>query len=147
MDAYIPAGYIEDEGLKLDMYRRISLILNEEDEENIYDELVDRFGDLPKSVQNLLFIARLKALAHRAYVTEIKQKEQEVVISFLPSGKLNPAHLPELIERYQPLLEFSARKEAPAFHLYYTRNNKWPRSELADRLYELLQEIYRQMVE
>ena len=62
MDAFIPASYIPDEYQKLDIYKRIALIETEEEMDDMMEELIDRFGDIPKKVQKLILIARLKAL-------------------------------------------------------------------------------------
>ena len=74
MDAFIPDSYISNEYQKLDIYKRIAGIETQQDYDDMLEELLDRFGEMPKAVMNLLSIARLKALAHRCYVTEIKQK-------------------------------------------------------------------------
>ena len=73
VSAYIPDSYISNESLKLDTYKRIAAIENKEEYEDMTEELTDRFGEPPKNVQNLLAVAELKALAHCAYVTELKQ--------------------------------------------------------------------------
>ena len=69
----IPAGYIANEFQKLDIYKRIAGIETEEEKDEMLEELIDRFGEPPKSVLSLLRVARLKALAHAVYITEIKQ--------------------------------------------------------------------------
>ena len=66
IDAFIPDGYIKNEYLKLDVYKRISAIETDDEYMDMQDELIDRFGDIPKSVDNLLRVAELKAMAHRA---------------------------------------------------------------------------------
>ncbi|MBR1628363.1 MAG: transcription-repair coupling factor, partial [Lachnospiraceae bacterium] len=73
MDAYIPSGYIEDESQKLGTYRRIATLRSTEEKEELIDELVDRFGDPPKAVMNLLFVMEVRQRAHQTYVTELKQ--------------------------------------------------------------------------
>ena len=78
IDAYIPVSYIKNEYQKLDIYKRISAIETEEEYMDMQDELMDRFGDIPHSVENLLKIAAIRALAHRAYVTEVVINRQEV---------------------------------------------------------------------
>ena len=75
LDAYIPDSYIPNEYQKLDIYKRIAGIENEEEMDDMLEELIDRFGDIPRKVQQLLNIAGLKALAHSAYVTSVEQKE------------------------------------------------------------------------
>ena len=74
VDAYIPESYIPNEYQKLDIYKRIAGIENEEELEDMTEELLDRFGDIPKRVQQLLTIAGLKALAHSCYITSVEQK-------------------------------------------------------------------------
>ncbi len=61
IDAYIPSFYIRNEALKLDIYKRISAIKNEEEHMDMQDELIDRFGEMPRAVEHLLKIALLKA--------------------------------------------------------------------------------------
>ena len=65
-DAYIPADYIRNESQKLDTYKRIAMIKTKEDLEDMTDELIDRFGDPPQSVMNLLTIALIKATVSAA---------------------------------------------------------------------------------
>lgn len=60
MNAYIPGTYIRSESQKLDIYKRIAGIETFEESEDMQDELLGRFGDLPKAVQNLLAVACLK---------------------------------------------------------------------------------------
>ena len=74
VDAYIPDSYIPNEYHKLDIYKRIAAIESEEEMDDMIEELIDRFGDIPKKVELLLEVARLKNLAHQAYVTEVTQK-------------------------------------------------------------------------
>ena len=69
-----PTRYIPNEVQKLDIYKRIAGIESREEYEDMLEELMDRFGEPMKSVLNLLEIARMKALAHKAYVVEVKQK-------------------------------------------------------------------------
>lgn len=83
LNAFIPGTYIPNEYQKLDIYKRIAAIESQEEYEDMMEELLDRFGEPPKAVQNLLAIASLKALAHRVYIREIKQSGTEVKILLL----------------------------------------------------------------
>jgi transcription-repair coupling factor (superfamily II helicase) len=74
MSAYIPSTYIKNEILKLDTYKEIASIETKEDVIDMQEELVDRFGDLPGTVNNLIYASYIRSLAHKYYVTEIKQK-------------------------------------------------------------------------
>ena len=91
IDAYIPERYIRNEMQKLDIYKRISGIENEEEYDDMLEELMDRFGELPRAVQNLLIVARLKAQAHQCYVTELKQKGDEIRMTLYEKALIDPA--------------------------------------------------------
>ena len=71
VDAYIPSSYIPNEYQKLDIYKRIAGIESEEEMDDMIEELIDRYGYIPRKVQQLLNIAHLKALSHSAYVTAV----------------------------------------------------------------------------
>ena len=69
--AYIPSSYISNEETKLEIYKKIALVKTEEDFLDMQDELIDRFGEMPKSVANLLYVARIKALASSMFINDI----------------------------------------------------------------------------
>ena len=64
----------------MDIYKRIATIETEEEMDDMTEELIDRFGDLPKKVQQLLHIAALKSLAHSAYITDDRTKGKRLQI-------------------------------------------------------------------
>ena len=121
IDAFIPDGYIKNEYLKLDVYKRISAIKTDDEYMDMQDELIDRFGDIPKSVDNLLRVAELKAMAHRAYVTEVDINTQEIRIELYPKAKLDVTGIPALIAEYKTALRF-AQGEKPV--LFYQDKGK-----------------------
>ena len=100
MDAFIPDSYIPNEFHKLDIYKRIAGIETDEEYEEMVDELMDRFGEPPKSVLNLLAIANVKAAAHKAYITEIKQRGEEFQLTLFEQAKLDTSQLPALVQSY-----------------------------------------------
>lgn len=122
IDAFIPDGYIKNEYLKLDVYKRISAIETDDEYMDMQDELIDRFGDIPKSVDNLLRVAELKAMAHRAYVTEVDINTQEIRIELYPKAKLNVTKIPALIAEYKTALRFAQGGEKPV--LFYQEKGK-----------------------
>ena len=81
IDGFIPADYIKNEYEKLNMYKKISAIVNEEDQEDIRSELEDRFGPIPQVTENLLEVALMKAKAHEVFITEISGGKSEFKIS------------------------------------------------------------------
>lgn len=122
IDAYIPSSYIKNEYQKLDIYKRISGIENDEEYMDMQDELLDRFGDIPRPVDNLLVVASLKAAAHRAYVTEVKINRQEVRLTMYQKAKLDTSGIPHLVEQFEGALRFQLT-DVPYF-LYVDRKHK-----------------------
>ncbi len=107
VDAFIPASYIPNEYQKLDIYKRIASIENEEEMDDMLEELIDRFGDVPKKVQQLLSIAMLKALAHSAYVIAIEQKGEKIKFVMYEQAKVKVEKIPELVQKYKGDLQFT----------------------------------------
>ncbi|MCL2017143.1 MAG: transcription-repair coupling factor [Defluviitaleaceae bacterium] len=82
INAYIPTYYIEDEMQKLEIYKKIAMIRTQQDSNDMQEEIEDRFGDLPKTVQNLLDVALLKEKANQIGITAIKEKANQLIIIF-----------------------------------------------------------------
>ena len=114
LDAYIPATYIRNEFQKLEIYKRIAAIANEEEYEEMADELMDRFGELPKAAQNLLGVALLKAQAHEAGISSITHRDNVTKIVMFPRAKVEGERIPKLLEKYRNAMKFSMSGE-PCF--------------------------------
>ena len=140
IDAYIPSSYIKNEYQKLDIYKRISAIETEEEYMDMQDELMDRFGDIPRSVENLLKIARLRAAAHRAFVTEVFVNRQEVRLTMFPRAELKTEGIPELIGRYKGDLKL-VPGETPVFHYIYRRNKNQDSLSMMEKAQELAEAL------
>lgn len=141
VDAFIPASYIPDEYQKLDIYKRIALIETEEEMDDMMEELIDRFGDIPKKVQKLILIARLKAFAHSVYVTSIEQKGQTLKITMYERAKVRGEEIPKLLERRKGELVF--KNDTPPYFLYEQkkRNRKEKAPDILEVVKNLLNDI------
>lgn len=106
IDAYVPPSYIKNEALKMDIYKRIAGIENNEEYEDMQDELIDRFGDIPVQVENLLQVALLKAAAHRAYVTEVSGNKDRLKLVMWIDAKIDVERIPILVREYKGRLKF-----------------------------------------
>lgn len=115
IDAYIPESYISSESQKLEIYKRISAIQTEEDDMDIRDELLDRFGEPPSQVLKLLDIARIRALAYRCYVSELSIGRGEYRMFMSPKADIRVERLPEVIAMNHGRLSFSGG-ELPLIH-------------------------------
>ncbi len=79
IDAYIPEDYISNQAQRVDCYRKIARIQSDEDGIDVTDELIDRYGDPPKSVLGLIEVARLRNMAAAADIVEITQMKNELL--------------------------------------------------------------------
>ena len=133
VDAYIPDSYISNEFQKLDIYKRIAGIETQQDYDDMLEELLDRFGEPGKAVLNLLAIAKLKAIAHQGYVTEIKQTGKKVRFTLYEKARLNTEGFPALMQKYRRGLQFKNEQE-PKFILEPQGNLILALTEFAEEL-------------
>ena len=126
-----PASYIVNEVQKLDIYKRITGIENEKERDDMRDELLDRFGEIPKSVDNLLRIALIRVSAHRLDLTEVKGKNERILFIFLPNANIDPVKIPGFLKEYGQELSFTAYG-VPSFTCKYRK------TELVETTAELI---------
>jgi len=140
MDAFIPADYIPNEFQKLDVYKRIAEIETEPERDDMVDELIDRFGEPPQSVCNLLEIALLKARAHDAYITAIVEKANQIRITMFPQAKVATDKIPDLLAAYQGKLRFVP--ETTPYFVYQQKEEPLLRqlSELVNEMQKIKEE-------
>lgn len=119
VNAFIPEKYISSEMQKLEMYKKISVINSIEDFYDVQEELEDRFGDIPKPVQNLLDVAYIKAEAHALGVVAVTQRGENVVLSFKQDSPINIDNMVELIKQSKGKVMFNGNNANP----YLTLNN------------------------
>ena len=108
VDAYIPAEYIVNETQKLDIYKRIAGIETLKERDEMKDELLDRFGNIPKAVDNLLRIALIRMAAHALDMTEIKGKNGRITFNFRPDASIDPLKIPAFLKKHGEEMSFTA---------------------------------------
>ena len=106
LDAYIPPSYISSESQKLEMYKKIASIENQNDYMDIQDELIDRYGEMPAAVSNLLMVALMKAKAHENYVTELLAKPEVITIKMLKKAPVQSNKVIPFMQNYGGRLRF-----------------------------------------
>ena len=131
VDAYIPAEYIVNETQKLDIYKRIAGIETIKERDEMKDELLDRFGNIPKAVDNLLRIALIRMAAHGLDMTEIKGKNGRITFNFRPDAGIDPLKIPAFLKKHGENLSFTAYGNP--FFTY-----KYKKTELVETDAELL---------
>lgn len=105
--SYIPDSYIKDQNQKIEIYQDIALCKNEEDISNIIDEIIDRFGNMPDEIENLLEISRIKQLAKKKNLIKIQSRKNSIVFTY-ESNKFDNTSLSDIIEKYGNRIQFSS---------------------------------------
>lgn len=115
VDAYIPSEYIVNEVQKLDIYKRIAGIESSEEADDIKDELLDRFGTVPESSENLIRISLMRVNAHRLYITEVIGKGGIIEMTIRKDAPIKPEGISNVVMKHKglsfnpKLLKFTCR--------------------------------------
>ncbi len=128
VDAYIPPSYIMNEYQKLDIYKRVAGIETQAECEDMKEELLDRFGEIPKSVDNLLRVAMIRMQAHRLYVTEVKGKGEILKLTMKQDAGIKVEGIGDLVINSRTGLRFSG-KGTPYFETRYKKGGMVERDE------------------
>ena len=102
------------------------------------EELIDRFGDPPKSVQNLLLIARLKCRAHGLFIKEITQKGSELKLVMYEKAEIDPLAIPRFVDSFAPFMQFTMDAENPYFIYRLGGNSREKNRDILEVLGDLL---------
>ena len=120
MSSFIPDSYIKDQAQKIEIYQDIADCTTEEDVRDVVDELIDRFGNIPSEVENLLEVSRIKQLARKANVIKIQEKQMGILFGF---SKFDDSKLTPLLQKYRNDISFSASGK-PYITLKVNKPNK-----------------------
>ena len=104
--SFIPESYISDSNQKIEIYQDIALCKDEKDIQDVIDELIDRFGDIPKEVEKLLEISRIKQLAKAKGVSKISSKKEAIVFTY-DNSLFDDSCVQPLIKEYGNRIRFS----------------------------------------
>ena len=122
VSSYIPDSYIENSSQKIEVYQNIALCRTEEDIQNVIDEIIDRYGIMPKELENLIEVARIKELCRLAGVIKVSEKKNIMistnskptsknVVFYFDKNKYNPEIVDKLVKKYSYNIKFSAGVE------------------------------------
>ncbi|MCX7922230.1 MAG: transcription-repair coupling factor [Clostridia bacterium] len=137
VNAYIDDEYINSEEQKIEMYKKIASIQDKSDVEDIEDELIDRYGDMPKPVKNLIEIAYLKTIAKACGFTGVQEKGEAVILQYRKGAPINIQGIGTLMEKYRRKLLFTASNTP--YVTFKTSGIK--REDLLENIKILLQDI------
>ena len=108
--SYIPDEFISKKKKKIEIYQNIALCKSEDDIQNVTDEIIDRYGQTPSEIENLLDIARIKMLAREKFILKIAQKRENIVFHF-DNDNFNFDIVDKLMKIYRNRIKFSPSRE------------------------------------
>lgn len=106
ISSYIPDEYILESSQKIEIYQNIALCKTEEDIQNVIDETIDRYGNMPSQLENLIEVARIKRMCKQKHIIKISQKRQNIVFTF-DNKKFNLKVVEKLVAKYKNKIKFS----------------------------------------
>ena len=127
VDAFIPPSYIVNEIQKLDIYKRIASVENQTECDDMKEELLDRFGEIPASVDNLLRISMIRVQAHRLFISEIRGKNEQIRFILRPDANIKVECIPNLLQA-EKNLSFN-HKGTPEFIYKYKKTGMLEKDE------------------
>ncbi|THF74486.1 transcription-repair coupling factor [Cohnella fermenti] len=120
VDAYLPPEYIYDSIQKIEIYKKVAAAAALDDVHDIFEELTDRFGDPPKSVLNLLAVARLKVYGRQFGIESIQKRGDEVLLKVETrrSGQIDDKKLKALEQKLKGKLQLQGTAPQPTMKLF-----------------------------
>ncbi len=112
VSSYIPDEFIPNASQKIEIYQNIAGCKKEEDIQEVVDEIIDRYGTVPKEIENLLEIARIKNLAREKFVLKINQRGNNIIYYF-DEKKFKVEVVEKLMRIYRAKIKFSPSKVSP----------------------------------
>ena len=103
--SYIPDSYIPDSSQKIEMYQDIALCKDEQDIQNVIDEMIDRFGNMPPEIENLIEIARIKILCKKLKISKVQSKKDNILLIFDETDI--DVDIIKLVEKYKNRISFT----------------------------------------
>ncbi|MCM0649012.1 transcription-repair coupling factor [Clostridium swellfunianum] len=137
VDAFIPGDYISDEMQKIEVYKKIAAISSLEDMMEVQDELIDRFSDIPPSVENLMNIAYIRSIAKTLGIEEIKERREELWFRFESKDWIKPELVNGLLGKYSKNISFKEDKKPTLVY----RLMDLKREELIPKVREIMENM------
>lgn len=131
ISSYIPDEFIENSTQKIEIYQNIALCKTEEDIQNVIDDIIDRYGQIPEEIENLLEITRIKNLCKKIGIIKLIQKNNKILF-YIDKTRYNVENVDKLIKKYTNRIQFS-----PGVNSYITYHIK-EENKIIDEIKEFL---------
>src|SRR5690625_139558 len=145
LDAYIPSTYIEDEIQKIEMYKKFQTLEVEEDIIDLRDELIDRFGEYPEEVENLLTVSVLRKYAKRERVESITEypRKIELLIEESRSQQINGSKLFDVANEFGRTIQLGTEQNQLKINISWTKDTEHNRYKTTERIIKSLAKVNR----
>lgn len=134
IDAFIPEKYISNQAQRVDCYRKIAMIENDEDAYDVTDELIDRYGDVPRAVEGLIEVAKLRRIAQKMHLTEIIQSGDIMIFYPEKTDKKTMERVSAVGGKFGKDMMLNIATDKPNFRVNGTDKHGGPLALLADTL-------------
>ena len=134
IDAFIPEKYISNQAQRVDCYRKIAMIENDEDAYDVTDELIDRYGDVPRAVEGLIEVAKLRRIAQKMHLTEIIQSGDVMIFYPEKTDKKTMERVSAVGGKFGKDMMLNIATDKPNFRVNGTDKYGGPLALLADTL-------------
>ncbi len=142
VDAYIPDEYVRNEYLKLELYKRISHIENEDDIADITAEAEDRFGEVPKTMKRLMRVAIIKAKAHSASLTYVRYRNGAAEYIVKDGAPIDISKIDKFVRSYKGRMHIIATKESG----FSVKTSSLLQDQMLDDIESVVEAINRELV-
>ena len=142
VDAYIPDEYVRNEYLKLELYKRISHIENEDDIADITAEAEDRFGEVPKTMKRLMRVAVIKAKAHNACLTFVRYRNGLAEYIVRDGAPIDVARIDRFVRGYKGRMHIIATKESG----FAVKTSSLIQDQMLDDVESVIEAIDRELI-
>ncbi|MCQ2536795.1 MAG: transcription-repair coupling factor [Lachnospiraceae bacterium] len=145
--AFIPSNYIRSESDRLDMYKRIAMIETEEERMDMIDELVDRYGDVPATVNSLLYVAQIKAMCHSVYITSLLQQGEGAKLTFFNNPPIKTEFLDGFLTEHNPYVKLVMGKDGTTFltYIFPKEKKKLTAKEAEQKMFDNIKTLLNDM--
>ncbi|SER17079.1 transcription-repair coupling factor [Piscibacillus halophilus] len=142
LDAYIPSEYITDEAQKIEMYKQIQAVEEIQDIYNLKDELLDRFGEYPQEVEDLLQVSRIRLLAKKERIKTIDERKNkiEMIMEEEESLKVDGAQLFTLANEFGRMVQLGTEGQKLKIVFQFQRQNRMERYSVLEEFLSKLSE-------
>ena len=123
LNAFLPAKFIESEATRIEMYRKIAVVRTEEDALDVRDEMIDRFGDIPKEALNLIEVALIKAFAAPVGISKVSFSPGTATFHYASAQRFDFAAISRLVSLYKNRILVNA-SNSPYFTLKISSRNE-----------------------